>query len=183
LAREQAIDDASKYLADISQKRREASADPAHKELNESVMILVQALGRWEADRGKQASETLPLQVNEQVQQRPAVLLLSWHDILHALERKNHRRERDRVRRLNIMTDGPIKLPGQGGQPTVDRDKLLAWWNDLEKHFQESEQKQVDTHATLQVQHNHGREGTVLPGIAGQVKKRRGKGQGRDHET
>jgi hypothetical protein len=174
LAREQAIDDAGKYLTDMSLKQKTLSG-PARKKLDAAISVLVQALERWEAEPEQQLGEAVPLLVNEQLPQRPAKLLMSWRDILHALEMKNRRIERDRVRKANIETEGPIKLPRRGGQPIVDRDKLLTWWNVLEKRYEESEQKQVDTRATLQDQHGYGRDGTVLPGIAGHAKKRRGK--------
>jgi hypothetical protein len=84
---------------------------------------------------------------------------------------ENQRRARD----LNAKYEGPITLPGRGDQPRVNRDKLLTWWNGLEERFQEIKQKQIDTQATIQDQHDYGRDGKVLPDIAGHVKKRRGK--------
>src|SRR5262249_40573593 len=101
--------------------------------------------------------------------------LLNWREILDALEQKNNPQNQRRVRQLNEQYPRPIILPGKGGQPKVSKDKLLDWWNELEKRFRESEQKQADTEATLQAQHTYGRDGTVLPDISGQIQKRRGK--------
>jgi hypothetical protein len=105
----------------------------------------------------------------------PAEYLLNWRDTLDALDLKNTEANRGRVRKLNKQFEGPITLPGKGGQPKVSKEKLLSWWNGLEERFRESEQKQADTQATIQVQHDYGRDGTVLPDISGHVQKRRGK--------
>jgi hypothetical protein len=105
----------------------------------------------------------------------PIQYLLSWREILDALDLKNNSEKHRRVRQLNEQYDGPIILGGKGSQPRVSKDKLLHWWNGLEERFRESEQKQADTEATLQAQHNFGRDGTVLPDISGHVKNRRGK--------
>jgi hypothetical protein len=61
----------------------------------------------------------------------------------------------------------------------VNRAKLLEWWNDLEIRW-EAEGGGKNTEATLQAQHNFGRDGTVLPDISGQVKKRRRKKEKND---
>ena len=57
----------------------------------------------------------------------------------------------------------------------MTKDKLLAWWNGLEDLWRATEQKDEDTKATVQAQHNFGRDETVLPAISGHVKNRRGK--------
>jgi hypothetical protein len=106
---------------------------------------------------------------------RPLQYLLSWSEILDALNLKNNGVNQSRVRQLNELYGGPIVLPGKGGQPKVSKDRLLPWWNKLEERFQELEQKQADTQATLQAQHSYGRDGQVLPAISGHVKKRRRK--------
>jgi hypothetical protein len=101
--------------------------------------------------------------------------LMSWREILDALELPNDGESQHRVRALNTQYDGPIILPDKGGQPKVNRDKLLGWWNGLEAKWQDSRQRQVNTQASLQAQHSYGREGTVVPDISGHVQKRRGK--------
>jgi hypothetical protein len=108
----------------------------------------------------------------------PKQYLMTWLQILDALDLRNTGENQRRVREMNKMFDGPIILPKKGGQPKVSKDKLLTWWNGLEELFQESEKKQADTQATLQVQHDYGRDGKVLPDIIGHVKKRRGKKSG-----
>jgi hypothetical protein len=104
----------------------------------------------------------------------PTQYLMSWREILDAIERENNPEGQRQVRALNTRFNGPIILPKKGGQPKVTRDKLLAWWNGLEEQFRELEQKQADTQATLQAEHKYGKDETVLPDISGHVKKRRG---------
>jgi hypothetical protein len=105
----------------------------------------------------------------------PTQYLLNWREILAALDLNNNAENQRRVRQLNEKFAGPIALPGQGGQPRVSKGKLVSWWNGLEERFQEIEQKEANTEATLQAQHDYGRAGTVLPDISGHVKKRRRK--------
>ena len=57
----------------------------------------------------------------------------------------------------------------------VDKAKLVVWWNDLENQLLERDPRQVDTKATVQGQYDHGRNGKVVPDIAGHVKNRRRK--------
>ncbi|MGA2257348.1 MAG: hypothetical protein ABSG53_22045 [Thermoguttaceae bacterium] len=103
----------------------------------------------------------------------PVEYLMNWREILDELKQKNDEEKRTRIRRLNDMHDGPIIFPGQGAQPTVDKAKLLPWWNGLEDRLRELEQQQADRQATVADQVNYGKDGTVVPGIAGGVKKRR----------
>jgi hypothetical protein len=105
----------------------------------------------------------------------PAQYLLSWREILDALDLPNNAENQRRVRAMNKQFDGPIALPKQGGQPKVSKDKLMSWWNHLENCFREGAQKDADTRATLDDQHDYGRNERVLPNISGHVKKRRGK--------
>jgi len=51
--------------------------------------------------------------------------------------------------------------------------KLRSWWEGLEQRFRELEQKQADRQATVADQYSYAKDGTVVPGIAGGVKKRR----------
>jgi hypothetical protein len=102
----------------------------------------------------------------------PKVYLTNWGTILQALGKRDNKKERMQVRKLHEFHPGPIKMPGQGGQPKVEKSKLLEWWDGLEKRFWESEQKERDTTATVDSQHSYGRTGTVAPEIAGEVKKR-----------
>ena len=103
----------------------------------------------------------------------PNRYLKSWSEVLDAVGLPKTEEKRRYVRQANAKYEGPIILPSRGGQPFVEREKLLTWWNELEKRVAEAEQKRVNTRATLQDQHNHGRDGTVLPGISGHIQRRR----------
>lgn len=104
---------------------------------------------------------------------KPIDWLTNWQSIAVALERKNTKSTRQTIRRLNNSFDGPIRLPQQGGQPRVDRAKLIAWWNSLEQMMDEKDQRQQDCKATVEAQHPFGRNGSVAPGVSGSVKRRR----------
>ena len=110
---------------------------------------------------------------DDETDQVPIEYLMSWREILDELKQKNDEEKRNRIRRLNDMHDGPIIFPGKGAQPTVDKAKLVAWWNGLERRFRELEQQQADRQATVADQVNYGAAGIVVPGISGGVKKRR----------
>ena len=105
--------------------------------------------------------------------ERPAVYLLSWRDILDALAMKNNDENRRRVRDLNDRYEGPIIPPEQGGQPKVNKAKLLQWWEDLERQFAAKTQKDIDKQATGDEQYSYGKDGKVVPDIGGHVKKGR----------
>lgn len=108
----------------------------------------------------------------------PNSYLTSWRDILDGLRQDNNAEMRRKVTRLNKQYDGPIVIPsGQGGQPKVERSKLINWWNGLEHRFQETEQRQRNRKATVSAVHNYGRNGQVVPDISGAVKKRRSPGK------
>ncbi len=104
----------------------------------------------------------------------PTQYLLSWREILDALDLKND--QKDRVAKLNSDYDGPIVMPGQGAQPKVAKDKLVVWWNGLEARFSEIQQRARDRKASVEAQHDYGRDGTVVPDIGGSVKSRRRQG-------
>lgn len=113
----------------------------------------------------------------------PFVPLLSWGDILEALNDghpepfwKNNARMREQIRALNEQHGGPITFPrGRGKQPRVDRAALLAWWEGLRSHFtgraEEAEREDESARLTASDGYDHGREGHVLPGMSGHVKK------------
>jgi len=121
-------------------------------------------------------SDSKPAEVKDQggrMEQAPIEYLMNWREILDELKQKNDQEKRNRIRRLNDMHGGPIIFPGQGAQPTVDKAKLIAWWNGLEKRLRELEQQQADREATVADQYKHGADGIVVPGIIGGVRKRR----------
>jgi len=105
----------------------------------------------------------------------PKAYLFTWRDILDALNTPFNSSNCSHVRRANDKFDGPIPSPGRGAQPQVEKTTLLAWWNSLEARFQEDQQRRTDKKASLQAQHNYGRDESVLPEVAGHVQKRRRK--------
>jgi hypothetical protein len=108
--------------------------------------------------------------------QQPTAYLLSWREILNALKVPNDTERRRCVRELNSRYDGPIKFLGQGSQPKVNRDKLLAWWNRLECVW-ETQGGGNNANASVEGQYDYGRDGVVIPDISGHVQKRRGRKQ------
>lgn len=100
--------------------------------------------------------------------------LWNWREILSALGLRNDDENRRRVRDANIKFDGPITLPKKGSQPKVCKERLLTWWDALEGRFCQQEQDQLDEEATLDASYQYGKGATVLPDIAGHIKKRRG---------
>lgn len=119
----------------------------------------------------------------------PFVPLTSWRDIVAALNGlhephagkatwKNDESTRDKIRKLNLQHNGPIKLPtGKGKQPSVDKAALLVWWAGLREHFdaRTDEEKAAAESAeyTTADGHKFGASATVVPGIGGSVKRTR----------
>ena len=97
-------------------------------------------------------------------------MLASWGEILEALALK--KKDRQKVARLNGTRNGPIQIGEQGEQPLVDKAKLIEWWNHLAVTT-ETENRQRDARATARDKYDYSREGTVVPGISGSVKRRR----------
>jgi hypothetical protein len=102
----------------------------------------------------------------------PVQLLTSWRDILITLGKRNNDKERQVVGRLNQTCNGPIKIPGQGRQPLVDKAELIGWWNHLTV-MAETQNRTSDTKASVDSQYDYARGGKVVPNISGEVKKRR----------
>ena len=105
--------------------------------------------------------------------ERPMEYLLSWREILDCLKLKNNKETRNRVTRLSKEHDGPIIIPGQGGQPKAERQKLIEWWNRLEILWQDKANQQAGKRMSGEAQHKYGASGTVAPEVGGGVKKRR----------
>ncbi len=107
--------------------------------------------------------------------------LFSWREILAELGVPNIREWRNRVRRANKQFEGPISLPPKGGQPFVERNGLIEWWNELkekhEKQLQESERQRKQEQANLEARYQYGRDAVVFPGISGSEKRRRKDGK------
>ena len=103
----------------------------------------------------------------------PKKYLLSWREILIALELKNDKEGRDKVRTLNDRYGGPI-IPGvQGGQPKADKDALLAWWNHLEVEWSDQVNQARGSLSEASAQHNYGRAGVAAPEVSGEIKRPR----------
>jgi hypothetical protein len=108
--------------------------------------------------------------------QKPKEYLWSWREILDALGLKNDQQFQRLVRNLNEEHEGPIILPNRrGAQARVNKAKLLDWWDRLEILW-ETGGGGANTAATVANQHLYGRNGTVVPGIAGHVAARKKKG-------
>lgn len=115
------------------------------------------------------------------------VYLHGWGEILNSLTLDNNSTNQRRIRELSERFQGPIILPGQGGQPKVVKDDLIVWYNGLEEKFRnESSQREnanaqaaADQAATLAGQYQHGKGGpdgqgtTVVPELGGHVRDRR----------
>src|SRR5262245_6316990 len=100
--------------------------------------------------------------------------LLSWGAIMEALGLDNKPPLQRQVRKLNKMYNGPIVMPEKrGGQPEVCLERLLDWWDDIEKLLTEARRRQLDKEETLAKSYQHGRDATVIPEIGGHLKKRR----------
>ena len=105
--------------------------------------------------------------------EKPKRFLFGWHQILDAIGLTDDKENRGRVSRLNKLHAGPIIQGGQGKPPIADDEKLMPWWNSLETLHAESVQRVTDKEATISESYEHGREGEVVPDIAGHVQKRR----------
>ncbi len=70
----------------------------------------------------------------------PNEYLIGWREILNAVGRPSNSQEQ--VRRLNTKFDGPIILPGQGGQPKVEKTRLIEWWNRLDNLWEEQDNEE-----------------------------------------
>jgi len=107
-------------------------------------------------------------------------MLFGWGEILEVVGRPNERADRDRILRLNQKYDGPIIPPvTQGGQPTVKKQALIHWWNQLSARMSESQAEdrsvtiERDCNVGSASQHSYGRDATVIPEIGGSVRKRK----------
>ena len=58
--------------------------------------------------------------------------LFTWQEVLETLDLTDDNEEREEVRKLNVLYGGPIVFAKKGSQPTVERWRLLEWWQHLE---------------------------------------------------
>jgi hypothetical protein len=103
----------------------------------------------------------------------PKRYLFGWREILAAVGLPNNDTNQQRLNRLNGVYEGPIVVKGQGSQPVVTEARLLRWWDGLERRFKEVDARRRDSAESVSEQYAHGRDGTVVPDIAGEVKKKR----------
>jgi hypothetical protein len=103
--------------------------------------------------------------------EQPKTLLTGWHEIVAALEMQYS--DRKKIKSLNDRLGGPITDQGSGTKPMVYREDLLAWWNTMAMRQQELANQNEGRKLSAEAQHNYGRDGKVVPEIAGAVKKRR----------
>jgi hypothetical protein len=107
----------------------------------------------------------------------PANLLFGWGAILHALGRRDTRREQRLIKNVNELCNGPIRCSGRGSRSVVNKDTLLTWWNGLEDFYGQTrtkeEKHQDNCEASVKGRHNYGRDGEVVPEIEGGTKRRR----------
>jgi len=103
----------------------------------------------------------------------PSVYLLNWRGILAALDLKNNKEDRYRVRSLNDKFGGPIIPGGKGGQPKANKVALLEWWNRLEVEFADRANQAKGSFAEASTQHDYGRTGVAAPEISGEIKRSR----------
>jgi hypothetical protein len=127
----------------------------------------------WDAAIGElRTIEAAAAQSREQPAE-PKTFLWNWKEILDAVGVKDNTESRRQVRRLNDEFDGPIVVTKSGSRPRVDKAKLVTWWNRLDDLHLELQQQARDKRATVADSYNYGSEGTVVPDLAGAVKKRR----------
>lgn len=131
----------------------------------ERVALLRKALAGEQAEPAATptAADALP----------PKSYLVNWREILIALGLTYSSEDRERVRYANDQYNGPILFPGQGAQPKVNKAKVVEWWNGLEAQWSVGDSRARDSKPTVAAQHNYGKGGVVVPGIAGGVKRRR----------
>jgi hypothetical protein len=128
---------------------------------------------RSRAEGGQGSTPNTPPETPRSAPANPAVLLTSWHEIIETLKLTHHESSHQKIRAMNTTYNGPILFGAKGKQPEVDGMMLLAWWEQVQKVFQERSQRQIDQDATVSSSHAFGRDGTAVPEIGGAIKKRR----------
>jgi hypothetical protein len=105
----------------------------------------------------------------------PRTYLTNWREIMDCLHQINNDEKRRFVTEMNRIYGGPIKLPSRGGQPKVDKAKLLEWWNGLESQW-ETQGRGENAAGSVEEQYKYGKNETVVPEIRGHVQKRKQSG-------
>jgi len=175
---------------DIDRRRRLASDTWQQREpiTRDDLLALARAIHSTAAESSGAAPTVVGMKIGEHEKPAgtPFVPLTSWRDILAALNEsptgtatwKNNEPTRNKIRNLNTIHNGPIKLPvGRGKQPSVDKAALLAWWNGLRDQFDarvdEAAAAAKSAQHTVADTHSYGADGTVVPGVGGAVKRTR----------
>jgi len=98
--------------------------------------------------------------------------LFGWTQILDAIGQPDE--DKGKIRKLNESYDGPIQIPGQGGQAWVRKDKLLEWWDKLDDIIHDIDRRRAEQQAAGADTYRFGKgDVEVVPDISGAVKKRR----------
>jgi hypothetical protein len=99
--------------------------------------------------------------------------LFGWPEIASCLDQKNDDAFQKRIKGLHEKHPSPIAFGGRGTPPKVERSNLIKWWNSLEAIWHELDQRSTNRKESVADSYEHGRDGTVIPGIAGHEKQRR----------
>lgn len=118
--------------------------------------------------------ETTAEAANDRKDEPPKDYLFGWADVAKAVSQKNDEPFRKRVKKLHVEYPSPLIFGGAGKPPTAVKDEFVQWWNELEEHFRTAAERQRDKDATVAETYQHGRDETVVPGVQGHVKHRRG---------
>lgn len=121
-------------------------------------------------DRPVKREQGLPVEILETV---PIQRLNGWTEITVALGLPDDEETRRRLRRYSKDNDGPLHGRGKGSKPQlINNAALIAWWNavkNLGEHATEQrEQQEINRDAAAANTLNYGRDGNVMPDLAGQ---------------
>jgi hypothetical protein len=157
-----------------------------YDEVEDTIRRLSQLAAKFDLSLPYPAPEPLPASsvvvgphAGAGQEEQRAVNLSGWAEILDCVGRRNGRRDRALVKKLNAKFSGPIVITGPGSPPMVRKDELLGWWNGLVQQWREELEKQADQQATVQNQYPYSKDGTAVPDLSGHVKKTRRKGADR----
>jgi len=168
------------YIFRTPKTRHKQMAYPCHslsiREWHASVRKLAgDFVAEWEAELVMKKTDTCeresPIE-SATGSPVPKVYLTGWAEITDAVGQRNDDTSVKRIKRLaDMVGDCPISYGGK--TVLVERDKLIEWWNSIESRLEELNNRRRDVEETTKQSHSHGRDGEVVPGIAGSVKKRR----------
>lgn len=109
----------------------------------------------------------------------PGPFLKGWPIILQTLGMEDTSKHRGQIKKLNEEFNGPITFPGRGCQPEVFEVHLRAWHLFVGEEYRRKQKAEEeitrdrDVAATVADRHNFGRNGEVVPGVNGSVRRLR----------